>query len=59
MHPMLQLALFLVGMSAVLAILPNLCLIGLFQGCKACHSIMSRGATVCPSCRTPVERTQR
>jgi hypothetical protein len=47
--------LFLIAMG--LPLLTNLCLLGIFQGCRACHGLMRRGATKCPHCRTPYRKS--
>ena len=44
---------------AKFALIPNLCLLGLFQGCRACRGLMRRGATKCPHCRTPYRKSAK
>ena len=43
-------------MAGLFALIPNLFLLGIFQGCRACHGLMRRGATTCPHCRTPYRK---
>jgi len=50
---MWQFCVLLFLLAGLVALLPNLCLLGMFQGCRACHSLMRRGATKCPHCHTP------